>query len=152
MVTVLAVVSYVLNPAQNDSYKVSAIDDIRCDKAPSYDFNINAHLDIFVEGKPQEIPSGIGIINNTCKYWIYTQDTTGIIHVDAPEEKQFTISQFFDIWKATTIHPPVGNPTIYINGQKTSSDLNSTAIKSHDEIVIIYGTMPSIIPEFYKFP
>ncbi len=152
IVATLAVASYELNKTQTDSDKVSMIDDIKCDKSQSSNFHMNAHVDVFVGGRLQEIPAEIGIINNTCRYWIYTQDASGIMHIDSPIVKQFTLSQFFDVWKATSSVPPIGTPAIYINGQETSSTLNETVIKPHDEIAIVYGIKPAVMPSLYQFP
>ncbi|MDE1830401.1 MAG: hypothetical protein KGI25_08770, partial [Thaumarchaeota archaeon] len=131
--------------------EVSTIDGIRCESMPLQNIQTYAHLDIFVDGKTQQVPAGIGVVNNTCRYWMYTQDMTGIIHINSPENAQFTISQFFDIWKATSNLPPTGIPIIYLNGQKTSSSMNDTEINPHDEIAIIYGSKPAIIPSSYQF-
>ncbi len=126
---------------------------MRCDKSQSHNFHLHAHLDVFVDGHQQTVPAEIGVINNTCKYWIYTPDETGIIHVDVPEEKQFILAQFFDIWKTTSSLPRGGTPVTYINGQQVSSALNQIVTRSHDEIAIIYGEKPSVtIPVRYQFP
>ncbi len=151
-VGILVVVSYLLNPTKSDLDKVSIIDGIRCDKIQATSFHAYAHLDVFIEGQAEEVPADIGVINGTCRYWINTEDSTGILHIDAPQNQQFTMSQFFDVWKATNNLPPTGNPSIYLNGQKITSALNDTIIKPHDEIVVVYGSKPSIIPSSYSFP
>jgi len=47
------------------------------------------------------------------------------------------------------------NPlNVYINGTKVPDGTNYRDIKlnAHDEIAVVYGTPPSIIPSSYKFP
>lgn len=151
VVSVIVAISYEVNPTNNDADKAPMIDGIRCQNLPSKDTQY-AHMDVIIGGKTQQLPAGIGIINNTCKYWIYTQDTTGIIHINPPGNMRFTLSQFFNIWKATSNVPPAGVPIIYVNGQKSPTKVNDTEIKPREEIAIIYGIKPAIIPSSYEFP
>ena len=142
-----------LGDTPTDSGQAAMIDGIQCDKTEYNNFDINAHLDVFVDGKPYSVPAKIGIVNDTCLYWIHTQDDSGIIRIEAPSNNQFTLGQMLDIWKATGSNLlPSGIPTIYTNGQQMSSSLNATVIKPHDEITVVYGTKPSIIPASYQFP
>lgn len=142
-----------LGSTPTDSGQAAVIDGIQCNNTPYDGFHINAHLDVFVNGKPYAVPAKIGIINDTCLYWINTPDNTGIVHIGAPSNNQFTLNQLLDIWKATGSDLlPQDIPTIYMNGQQVSSSLNSTVIKSHDEITVVYGIKPSIIPVSYQFP
>ncbi len=151
-VTSIAVISYVLTQASN-SGQAAIIDGIQCDNTQHDNFHTNAHLDIFINDQPYTVPGKIGIVNNTCLYWIHTNDTTGIIRIEAPNDEQFTLKQLFDIWKATSSNfPPNDTTTVYINGQQSTLNLNDTVIKSHDEITVVYGVRPSIIPTSYQFP
>lgn len=142
-----------LGNTPTNSGQAAVIDGIQCDKIGYDNFHINAHLDVFVDGKPYAVPAKIGIVNDTCLYWINTQDDSGIIHIGAPSDNQFTLGQLFDIWKATGSDLlPQDIPAIYMNGQQVSSNLNATVIQSHDEITVVYGIKPSIIPVSYQFP
>lgn len=142
-----------LGDTPTDLGQAAMIDGIQCDKTEYNNFHINTHLDIFVDGKQYAVPAKIGIVNGTCSYWIHTQDDSGIIHIEAPSDNQLTLGQLFDVWKATGSNLlPSNVPAIYINGQQVSSSLNSTVMKPHDEIVVVYGIKPSIIPTSYQFP
>jgi len=142
-----------LGSTATDYGQAAVIDGIQCNTSTYDNFHINVHLDVFVDGKPYAVPAKIGIINDTCLYWINTTDDTGIIRIGAPSDNQFTIGQLFDIWKATgSDFLPQDTPAIYLNGQQMTSSLNATVIKSHDEITVVYGTKPSIIPTSYQFP
>ncbi|MGI0047638.1 MAG: hypothetical protein ACREBB_10705 [Nitrosotalea sp.] len=153
VVATLVVVVYVLNQTPVSSSQAAIIDGIMCDDARYDNFHINAHLNVFIDGQPYVVPEKIGVVNNTCLYWINTSDTTGIIHIETPNDEQFTLNQLFDIWKATgSSLPSHGTPTIYMNGQQMTSNLNDTVIKSHDEITVVYGDRPSVIPAIYQFP
>jgi hypothetical protein len=67
------------------------IDNIKCEVIEHLTFHIHAHLDIFINGKPYIVPSQIGIVPNKCLYWMHTHDDTGVIHIESPENRNFTL-------------------------------------------------------------
>lgn len=130
-----------------------SVDGIPCETEEYTTFHIHAHLDTFVNGQHVDVPQFVGIKENKCLYWLHTHDNSGIIHIEAPQQQNFTLSQFLDMWKATgSTQPPSGTPTILVNGQVVSSSLDTTQLNAHDEIAIVYGQMPPNIPSFYQFP
>jgi hypothetical protein len=139
----------------------STIDGIECNLMEQSVFHIHAHMDIIINGVNFLLPSQIGIPGK-CFYWLHTHDESGIIHIEAPVHRDFTLGQFFDIWNkkfnSDQIFSYVANAnnplTIYVNGTKVPSGTNYRDIKlhAHDEIAIVYGTPPSTIPSSYKFP
>ena len=139
------------------------IDNIKCEVIEHLNFHIHAHLDIFINGKPYIVPSQIGIIPNKCLYWMHTHDDTGVIHIESPENRNFTLGQFFDIWNEkfnnTQIFDNIvsnsknNTLSVYVNGNKASSvDYRDIKLTSHDEIAIVYGKPPDTIPSIYHFP
>ena len=139
------------------------IDNIRCETVEHTTFHIHAHLDIFINGKPYTVPSQIGIIPDKCIYWLHTHDDNGIIHIESPENRNFTLGQFFNIWNKkfnnTQIFDNVvdGNKnnalSVYVNGGKVNAvDYRDIKLNSHDEIAIVYGKHPDTIPANYPFP
>jgi len=110
------------------------------------------------------VPPQIGIIPEKCIYWLHTHDESGIIHIESPIKRDFTVGQFFELWKKKLENPQIFDnifnekssnmPQIYINGNKLPSGTNYRDVKlhAHDEIVLIYGTSPSHIPSRYDFP
>ncbi len=136
------------------------IDDIGCNAMEQAAFHIHAHLDIFINGVHFIVPSEIGI-TGACFYWLHTHDESGIIHIEAPMLRDFTLGQFFDIWNKKFSNGQifryvanVNNPLeVYVNGTQQSSKINDRDIKlhAHDEIAIVYGTPPSTIPKSYTF-
>jgi hypothetical protein len=155
--------------AQNASSSSSAIplntkkvDGIQCNVSEQFLLHIHAHIDIFVDGQLIHIPSQIGIIPGKCIYWLHTHDKTGIIHIESPTKRDFTLGQFFDIWKMKVNNLQVFDkifngkdvPSVYINGSKVPSTINYRDIKltPHAQIAIVYGRPPSSIPSAYNFP
>jgi hypothetical protein len=139
----------------------SVIDGIGCNPMEQAVFHIHAHLDIIINGVYFLVPSQIGIPGN-CFYWLHTHDESGIIHIEAPMHRDFTLGQFFDIWNMKLGNSQIfnyvtntNNPlNVYINGTKVPDGTNYRDIKlhAHDEIAIVYGTPPSTIPASYTFP
>jgi len=139
----------------------SAIDGIQCNNVEQLVSHIHAHLDIFINGQPYTIPSQIGITDK-CFYWLHTHDESGIIHIESPVAKDYTIGQFFDIWNKKFSNTQIldnivnGKNTlnVYVNGNKENAGVNyrDIKLKAHDEIAVVYGKPPSTIPSKYNFP
>jgi hypothetical protein len=137
------------------------IDGIGCNPMEQAVFHIHAHLDIIINGVYFLVPSQVGIPSN-CFYWLHTHDESGIVHIEAPMHRDFTLGQFFDIWNKKLNNDQIfnylanaNNPlNVYVNGTKVPDGANYRDIKlnAHDEIAIVYGTAPSTIPSSYKFP
>lgn len=126
---------------------------IQCERQEYSIFHIHAHLDIFIDGKPHAVPESIGIINRTCLYWMHTHDPSGIIHIEAPETRAFTLTQFFEIWKSTAKGVPATKeaPKIYVNGKRVNGRLEQVEIGPLAEIALVYGKEPAAIPSSYDF-
>jgi hypothetical protein len=140
---------------------MTMVDGIRCDTMEFTMFHIHAHLDIFVDGKPFTVPSQIGIDpEGRCLYWLHTHDDSGIIHIESPVERQFTIGNLIDIWTRTFNNTQLfdTNPTIalsmFVNGVKVpiDTDLRNVNINAHDEIALVFGPIQADkIPTRYEF-
>ncbi len=151
IVVAIAYVSYRQDNTIDSS--VSTIDGIPCETQEYFTYHVHAHLDIFVGGEPFTVPAGIGIEVDKCLYWLHTHTPDGVIHIESPKEHEFTLGQFFNIWRSTSngIPPADKEPTIFINGNQTNTKLSDISLHVHDEIVLVYGTPPTNIPKFYQF-
>jgi hypothetical protein len=165
----LAVVAPYLAYAQkNPSYSAvpltTMVDGIQCNVIEQLLFHIHTHIDIFVNGQLIYIPPQIGIIPGKCIYWMHTHDGTGVIHIESPIKRDFTVGQFFDLWKSKLnnlqVFDNISNgkdvppSNVYINGSKVPGTINYRDIKltAHEEIAIAYGRPPDNIPSAYDFP
>src|SRR5262245_12293572 len=59
--------------------------------------HIHAHLDVFVNGKRVRVPAGIGIGDDFIAP-LHTHDATGIVHVESPTVRSYTLGQFLAVW------------------------------------------------------
>jgi hypothetical protein len=134
-----------------------AISGIECNRSEQLTHHIHSGLDVFVNGVQQQVPSNIGILSSpSCLYWLHTHSEDGIIHVEAPESREFTLGQFLDIWQQTNstgffdsvTDMPV---TAYVDGQRFEGDYRTIPLESLREIVLTYGTPPEDIPADHDF-
>jgi hypothetical protein len=121
--------------------------------------HIHQHLDVFVNGKPQPVPQGIGIYDGQFLTELHTHDATGIMHVESPTNRHFSLGQFFGVWGVRLTADCVGGYcrqvtpwTVYVNGQPYSGDPAALVLREHQEIAFVIGTPPKKIPPSYKFP
>jgi hypothetical protein len=138
------------------------IDGIECERREHSDFHIHSHLDIFINDEKSTIPSDIGIIPNTCLYWLHTHEDSGVIHIESPVNRTFTLGQFFHIWGERLSNNQIfdnmveDNKTlsVYINGKKVSdgTEYGQIPLGKYDEIAIVYGKPPESVPSRYHFP
>ncbi len=123
------------------------VDGIRCDQAESGVFHIHQHLAIFVRGKRIQIPDDVGrpVLGN-CLYWIHTHTPDGVIHVESPMFRTFTLGNFFDVWGQplsptrigpARIHP--GQLRVYVDGALYRGNPRTIALAQHTDITLEAG-------------
>lgn len=119
--------------------------------------HIHQHIDIIVNGQNIIIPADIGIGTGFISP-MHTHDASGILHVESPVQKDFTLGQFFTEWGvkldsnciATFCSDGSHKFIVGINGQPVSDPANYV-VKAHDEIEIWYGPKtenPTLIPSY----
>jgi hypothetical protein len=123
-------------------------------------FHIHQHLDIFVNGKKISVPASIGIFGNTFITEVHTHDASGIIHVESPENRPYSLGQVMGEWGVYFTRNCIGSMCatpqkplhVYLNGKLFRGDFTRLKLKSHQEIAIVFGKPPKKIPKSYKFP
>lgn len=75
------------------------LDGIQCDGVEHLAFHNHTKLVIKIHNDTVAIPEGMGIIPNSCIFWLHTHDDSGIIHIESPIERSFTLGKFLNIWK-----------------------------------------------------
>ena len=73
-------------------------------------YHIHAHLTLYENGRAVPLPAQIGIPysqaisgQHYCLYWLHTHDASGVIHIESPTARLYTLGQFFDIWHYTSL-------------------------------------------------
>jgi hypothetical protein len=120
----------------------------------------HAQLQIFVNGQQVSLPANIGEGDSgLCIQPLHVHANspdTSVIHIESPQQRSFTLGDFFRVWAAT---PNIGGPTpvvfnqnqlfgykvgngyelrVYASGQE-SSVYDSLVLQAHMVIVLVYG-------------
>jgi hypothetical protein len=140
------------------------VEGVQCQAGEQLVSHVHTHLTIFVNGKAQVIPYGIGVPGaqavqtphgafvetGSCFYWLHTHQEDGIIHVESPSTSlNFTLGQFFAEWgiplNATQVGPVTGKLTVFFAapGKKVGIYKGNPAnlpLGDHYQIQIDVGT------------
>ena len=145
------------------------VDGISCQTSEQTVFHIHAHLTIFVNGAARQVPAGIGIPGaqatqtaqgafietGTCFYWLHTHADDGIIHIESPIQRTFTLGNFFDIWGQPLgpdqVGPASGHVVAIYNGQVWQGNPRDIPLNAQAQIQLQVGT-PLVTPEQITFP
>lgn len=74
---------------------------IPCDQLATAQVHYHAALQILYQGTPVSIPSDVGRPSG-CLYWLHVHaESPGVIHIESPANRKFTLGDFFAIWKAS---------------------------------------------------
>jgi hypothetical protein len=145
------------------------VDGISCQTSEQTIFHIHAHLTIFVNGAARQVPAAIGIpgaqvqhtpsgpfiASGTCFYWLHTHAPDGIIHIESPVQRTYTLGNFFDEWGQplgpNQVGPAKGHLTIYYNGQVYRGNPRDIPLNAHAQIQLEVGA-PLVAPESITWP
>jgi len=140
-----------------------AIDGISCDTSEQTLFHIHTHLTIFVNGQQRQVPAGIGIPgavakqaqagpfvdSGSCFYWLHTHAADGIIHIESPVTRTYTLGEFFDEWGQPLgpgqVGPARGKVTVLVNGQVYQGNPRDVPLGSHENLQVEVGA-PLVAP------
>src|SRR5579884_2780374 len=139
------------------------IDGIYCESQEQLVYHIHAHLTIYIDGQPYQLPQGIGISpSGSCLYWLHVHATDGVIHIESPTQRVYTLQNFLDIWQSFAVTDPqtsfptqlstASGWTIYVNGHKVSGDFSKVKLNPHDLITIMYNSPDARPDTTYNWP
>jgi len=132
------------------------ISGIACNRTEQLVYHIHAHLALFVNGTRVQVPANIGVLSSSqCFYWLHTHSNDGVIHVESPKVKTFTLGQFLEIWKQTgdnggSFFSSVSSLPlrIYVNGTEFAGNYDDLKLNSREQITLAYGSPPGSIPSY----
>jgi hypothetical protein len=134
------------------------VDGISCQTSEQTIFHIHAHLTIFVNGVARQVPAAIGIpgaqaqntpqgpfiSSGTCFYWLHTHAADGIVHIESPVHRTYTLGNFFDEWGQPLgpdqVGPARGHVTAIYNGQVYQGNPRNIPLTAHAQIQLEVGT------------
>jgi hypothetical protein len=133
------------------------ISGISCDAQEGQRIHIHQHLVIIDHGKPVAIPQAIGIpAGKQCIYWVHTHTPDGIIHIEAPQNRSFTLGDFFQVWGEPLSRTQVASAKagkggllkVWVDGKPYTGDPRKIALAPHADIVIEAGPPFPTPPRF----
>jgi len=144
---------------QNTNQLAPPVDNIECNRAEQLAFHIHAHISIYMNGQNVPLPANVGIIGNTCYYWLHTHNTDGIIHMEAPQFVKLRLGTFLKMWRDQFSRLQYQNQlssttgwTAYIQGKPYNGDFNKIELKGHELITLVYNS-PNVKPDtVYSWP
>jgi len=124
--------------------------------------HIHAHLDVLVDGRAVPVPADIGIDRSRGGISpLHTHDYSGVIHIESPVKRQFSLGEFFSEWGVGLSADNVGglrttdskNVRVFVNGTQQTGNPAAIAFGPHDEVALVYGTLQpgETIPAKYDF-
>ncbi len=141
-----------LETVVNPSY--SPVDGIYCDTLEQTAYHIHAHVSIYINGKQSLVPQYTGIASDgSCYYWLHTHDTTGVIHIESPNQHTYTFGNFLDEWSArfsSLGYPPELDFTtgwkVWIDGKPYTGSFRNIPLVAHELITMAYDS-PGVKPD-----
>lgn len=136
----------------------TAIDGVKCAPVEQLAYHVHAHLQVFVSGTPRSLPGGIGLVNAVaqqtpygpffgaqgCYYWLHTHTNDGVIHIESPTSRIYTLGDFFDEW-----HEPLGpsqvagdsgSVTAFVNGRRWTGSPRAIPLTPHAVVQLDVGS------------
>jgi hypothetical protein len=147
----------------------ATVDGIQCQTQEQVLFHIHAHLAVYVDGRPRTIPEGIGIApprqlaqsaegpfvtGGSCFYWLHSHTPDGIVHIESPVQRTYTLGDYFDIWNQPLsrdrVGPAGGIVSAYLNGRRFTGDPRSVPLGAHAVVQLDVGA--NVAPAGFTFP
>ena len=98
----------------------------------------------------QQTQAGPFIGSGTCFYWLHTHAADGIIHIESPVQRTYTLGEFFDEWGQPLGPSQVGSAhgkvTVIVNGQVFKGNPRDVPLGSRENLQVEVGT-PLVAPE-----
>lgn len=135
-----------------------SLDGVSSNTSEQLAYHIHAHLSIYINGTQKLVPYGIGIVgpwstqqtgdgpfidSGSAFYYLHTHDATGVIHIESPTQKTYTLGQFFAEWNQPLsggqVGPDKGQLTVYVDGSKYTGDPAGITLTPHKVIQIDVG-------------
>ena len=147
----VAIAFLLLSGGSDDSAAKVIVSDVECERGERLDYHVHTHLTLIVEGQEVPVAGNIGI-RPDCLFWLHTHSDNGILHVEAPQQRGFTLGQFFAVWdQPLTSSQLLDNPAdathevqATVNGEAWSGDPADIPLADLTTVVLEYG--PPFVP------
>jgi hypothetical protein len=146
----------------------SSVNGIQCGGTEQFVLHVHAHLAVYVNGQPRQVPPGVGLVQpaqvpgtpsfytaTQCFYWLHTHAADGIIHIESPSSTRiFTLGDFFAEWRqplsSDQAGPAKGSVTAFLNGKRWGQNPATIPLNAHYAIQLDVGS-PVVAPQPVSF-
>ena len=136
----------------------TTVDGIQCAPLEQLAYHIHAHLQVYVNGQPRALPAAIGLLGpvaqqtpvgpfygaQQCYYWLHTHASDGVIHIESPTQRVYTLGNFFNEWRQPLSSHQVasasGPVTAFVNGSRWTSSPTAIPLLPHAVIQLDVGS------------
>jgi hypothetical protein len=145
-------------PLAPNTTQTGVVDGISCGATEQLAYHIHAHLMVFVDGQPRSLTGGIGIpgsvvqpttkgpaaFGGQCIYWLHTHAPDGVIHIESPTPRIYTLGDFFNEWHQPLTSDDVagarGKVSAFVNGRPWTRSPRAIPLDPHAVIQLDVGT------------
>jgi hypothetical protein len=138
--------------------QTGTVNGIQCGSKEELAYHIHAHLTVFDNGQARSIPGGIGIpgsqvVQTTegpvasggqCIYWLHTHAPDGVIHIESPTKRIYSLGDFFDEWHqpltANQVGDVKGKVSAIVNGKPWTKSIRAIPLDAHQVIQLNVGS------------
>jgi hypothetical protein len=128
------------------------VNGIQCQGLRQLAYRAYAHLQVYVHGQSRAIPGGIGLVDptarttrkglvfsaHTCYYWLHTRAADGLIQVESPNDRTYTLGDLFKVWSQSLDRDHVaantGKVTAIVNGKRWRGNPSLIPLTEHESI------------------
>jgi hypothetical protein len=143
----------------------TTVDGIQCAPIEQLAYHIHVHLQVYVNGRPRALPAAIGMLGpvaqqtpygafygaQKCYYWLHTHASDGIIHIESPTRRIYTLGDFFAEWRQPLGSDQVagshGTVTATFNGKPWTKSPAAIPLIPHAVIQLAVGQP---VPPFHS--
>lgn len=136
----------------------ATVDGVQCQPSEQVVYHIHAHLQVYVDGQPRALPAAIGIVGpvaqqtpygpfygaQQCYYWLHTHTSAGVIHIESPSARIYTLGNFFDEWNqplsAAQVAGDKGKVTAFLNDKLWTQSPAAIPLLPHASIQLDVGS------------
>ncbi len=148
--------AHLLGQRVSDLTRARPIAGISCDAMEGNRIHIHQHLLILDHGRSVPIPSNVGRpASGECLYWLHTHTPDGVIHIESPANRTFTLRDFFAIWgqpltdvRAATAVARGTKLKVFVDGKAYNGDPAKIPLTAHADIVLEVGPPILAPPKF----
>ena len=146
----------------------ATVDGVQCAPIEQLAYHIHAHLQVYISGQPRALPAAIGMVGpvaeqtpygpfygaQQCYYWLHTHASDGVIHIESPSARVYTLGNFFDEWNqplsGTQVAGDQGKVTAFVNDKPWKKSPRDIPLVPHESIQLDVGT-PVVTPHEISF-